>query len=252
MLSRLVSTVLTVSLLAAPAATRGGAPPPVIGTEAPASPSQAAARSFATPPGLPAAPPVEAPEIRLPDPAPMPPEIYVDRAEVRRVLAANRAKAIKLFRAYYKRGIYPHNTFTDGSLNVWLDADGRLCAAATIIAGWSADHRVLVLEQAEVDNFIRLVDVGDGWLMDWMLASGLTQEELVAIQLPFVPVGREPGTGEPPDPRLARRADKKLRAAYAEIDRMLVKQGRARLELAVDRLMANPELAARLVNAANS
>jgi hypothetical protein len=235
MLSRLVSTVLTVSLLAAPVA----------------------ARSFATPPGLPAAgaDPISA-EIRLPDPAPRPPKPAhpdVDRAAVRRALAANRAKAIQLFRAYHKRGIYPHNTFTDGSLNVWLDAEGRLCAAATIIAGWSAELREQVLAQADLDNFIRLVDVEGGWLMDWILTSGLTQEELVAIQLPFEPVGRDLQIIEPtPDPRLARRADKKLRAAYAKIDRMLVEQGRASLELAVDRLMANPELAARLVDAANS
>ena len=236
MLSRLVSTLLTVSLLAAPAA----------------------ARSFATPPGLPVAPPIEAPEAELRVPPPAHPEQGfaegepLSRDAVRRALAANRAKAMKLFRAYYKRGIYPHNTFTDGELNVWLDAEGRLCAAATIIAGWSEGHRALVLSQPDLDNFIRLVDVEGGWLMEWMLTSGLTQEELVAIQLPFEPVVRPDVEIPAPDPRLARRADKKLRAAYAKIDRMLVKQGRASLELAVDRLMANPELAAQLVNAANS
>jgi len=232
MLSRLVSALLTVSLLAAPAA----------------------ARSFASPPGDPVAPLIENPWIRLPDPAPMPPEIYVDRGAVRRALVANRAKALELFRAYYKRGIYPHNTFTDDSLNIWLDAEGRLCAAATIIAGWSTAYRGLAFGQANLDNFVRLVDVTDGWMMEWMLTSGLTQEELVAIQKPFEPVVRPDVEIPAPDPRLARRADKKLRAAYAKIDRMLVKQGRASLELAVDRLMANPRLAAQLVAdaAANS
>jgi hypothetical protein len=225
MLSRLVSSVLAVSLLAAPAA----------------------ARTFAAPP--PGAP---VPDSRI-EPIRRPPEAVVDRAAVRRALAANRAKAIKLFRGYYKRGVYPRNTFTDADLNIWLDEDGRLCAAATIIAGWSAGHRALVMEQAEADNFIRLVDVTDGWLMDWMLTSGLTQEELVTIQLPFPPDHGNVIDDLPreiPDPRIALRNARQLRAKYVRIDRMLGKQRDASLELAVDRLIARPELARQVLAAA--
>src|SRR5262245_40855859 len=59
--------------------------------------------------------------------------VVVDRAQLRAKLAANRAANLQRFRAYQQAGVFPHNTYTDGKLNVWIDADGHICAAATII-----------------------------------------------------------------------------------------------------------------------
>ena len=35
--------------------------------------------------------------------------------------------------AYRKAGVYPHNFVRSGPLNVWMDSEGHLCAAATMI-----------------------------------------------------------------------------------------------------------------------
>jgi hypothetical protein len=216
--------------------------------------STAVAGPFASPPPD----PTDKPAVGDPVEVPLPPDdIVVSREAVRDALATRRARSVKLFRAYYKKGIYPHNTYTDGELNVWLDESGNLCAAATIIA--NSGLRDQVLAQSVDDNFIRLIDVEDGWLMDWMLTSGLTQEELVMIQVPFMP--GEPRLGDGPvlpirpmpdpapmpiaDPFAA--ADKKLRKRYVKIDRTLAKQSKASLEIAVDRLMERPELAKQLL-----
>jgi hypothetical protein len=235
MLRRLISSCLVLTLFTASAsANRFAQPPPDEGSD---------------PITVPVAPPAEA--APAPEPAPEPVRhVVVTRDAVRAALVTKRAQSLELFRLYWRAGIYPHNTFTGGKLNVWLDDAGHLCAAATIISGTGFYSQVM--QQAAVDNFIRLKDVKDGWLLDWMLTSGLTQEELVAIQLPF-----EPGRGgrliqpvpmpDPgPDPRFAE-VDRRLRKGYVKVDRMLVKQARTSLDKAVDRLMERPELAEQLL-----
>lgn len=170
-------------------------------------------------------------------PLPMP---VTDRAAVKTALARRRAQNLKLFRAYYKAGVYPHNITTSGPLNVWLDAEGRLCAAATILA--KSGHHDLAMSIGATNNQIRLADVKDGALMDWILTSGFTQAEIDAIQEPFDgPAWYEPT----PEQRLAE--DRRLRKRYGEVDRMLVKQRARSLDAAVDRLMQHPTLAASLL-----
>src|SRR5262245_51226516 len=85
----------------------------------------AAEGSFARPPG--AADRVAAPALRIA------PKRVLDRATVRAALARARAKNVAAFRAYQQKGVFPSNTFKSGKLNVWIDEDGHLCAAATII-----------------------------------------------------------------------------------------------------------------------
>ena len=64
------------------------------------------------------------------------------------------------------------------------------CAAATIIKMSGQD--ALVNRVAEQNNFVRLADVEQGPLMDWILTSGFTQDEIAAIQEPFMPVTDAP------------------------------------------------------------
>lgn len=168
------------------------------------------------------------------------------RATLKKILAARRAKNVKAFRDYARRGVYPRNYITNGALNVWIDGDGRMCAAATMM--WRSGARALVRKVAREDNFIRLADVTDGPLLDWILTSGLTHAEVVAIQAPMVGMP-ERGIELPVEPvedwRIA--ADARLRAGYEVTLGELAKQRAASLDAAVDALAARPDLVHRLL-----
>ena len=164
--------------------------------------------------------------------------VVLDRATVRAKLAANRKANLARFRAYQQAGVFPVNSFEDRKLNVWMDADGHICAAATIIKASGQDE--LVQRVAEQTNFIRLADVRQGPLMDWILTSGLTQEEIAAIQEPFMFQPRV-------DPKLARAETSRLLKRYKQVDAMIVRGASRSLDLAAKRLLDHPELAQTLV-----
>ena len=170
----------------------------------------------------------------------------LDRAAVRARLATARAANLARFRAYQHKGVFPSNTYDDARLNVWRDRDGHLCAAATIIDASGASD--LVARVAQDDNFIRLADVTDGPLLDWMLTSGFTQLEISVIQEPFMNVS-EPRDRQLVDARARRAENQRLARTYAEVTRVLVAAEKESLDLATDRLMQHPELARHLVTA---
>ena len=183
------------------------------------------------------------------DPAP-----DLDRAALREALAARRKLNLQRFHDYRKARVYPHNTYQEGMLNVWRDADSHLCAVATLV---SDDRRYDLVEKVAVDqNFVRIADVSSGPLYDWSLTSGFTQEELAMIQYPDFaekdPVGyarmmRQQREFE----RARKREDQRLAAGYLATERVL-EQTRVRdagLDVAVARLAARPELAAAFLNA---
>jgi len=212
--------------------------------------SSAMARSVAAPAHFarPPASDVYEPDLRVA------PERVLDRAAVRAKLIANRAKNVASFRAYQKRGVFPSNTYRNGKLNVWIDAAGNMCAAATMINDWGLHD--LVIRVSEQTNFIRLRDVRQGPLMDWMLMSGLTQAEIVAIQEPGFMVRQQP-LREPKRPTpapilvdadLRKAEDIRLTRRYKEVDAMIAKNAKQSIEAAVDRLMKSPELAWKLIN----
>jgi len=169
--------------------------------------------------------------------------VILDRATVRAKLAEARASNLARFRAYQMAGVFPSNTFDARKLNVWRDADGHLCAAATIINGTGMTD--LVKRVADQNNFIRLADVKQGPLMDWILMSGFTQDEISAIQEPYMPVYREQPVVEPD---LKSAENTRLIKKYKQVDAMIVKNQKKSLELAVDRLMKHQDLAWKLVN----
>ncbi|MBA2544006.1 MAG: hypothetical protein H0V17_30465 [Deltaproteobacteria bacterium] len=174
----------------------------------------------------------------------------LDRAQVRAKLAAARASNLALFRAYQNAGSFPSNTYTPGMANVWLDEDGKFCAAATIIR--MSGKTALVDQIAEQNNFIKLGDVTQGAVMDWILTSGLTQGEIAAIQEPFIGVTDDPGepswqAPRPVDITMRTREDARLRAKYKQVDAQIVKNAARSLDAATDRLMKNPALAKSLL-----
>lgn len=204
-----------------------------------------AARTFSQPPPEPAAP--IAPSVfELPVAAP----IVLDRARLTAALTARRKANLAHFRAYVAAGVYPSNLGTDAKRHVWIDVDGHLCAAATMIAASGASD--LAFAQPAIDNGVRLADVRDGALYAWILTSGFTQAEIARIQEPFMDVdgrvGRMQPIAEPiPTPTVdvaARRAeDRRLRRVYRATDRALARGRQAALRQAVDALMARPDLA---------
>ena len=195
----------------------------------------AAAAGFAKPP-----PPVEDAPAALQHHVELP-----SRDDVRAALIAARAKNLAAFRAYVKLGSFPSNTHVDGLANVWRDDEDHFCAAATIM---KSGNQALALKIAEENNSLRLADVEEGEVMSWILTSGFTQDELALIQRPFSPVVEKP---EPApilvevDPDLRRAETARLRKLYAAIDKQLVAKQKQSIEVAVDRLMKNPSVAAR-------
>ena len=177
------------------------------------------------------------------------PMVSLDRAAIRAKLAQNRTANLARFRVYQQKGVFPNNTFTTGKLNVWLDHVGNLCAAATIMKLSGEDD--LVQRTADQTNFIRLSDVRQGPLMDWILTSGLTQDEIAAIQEPMMRVSQEPSMRPEPilvDARMRRIEDRRLIKKYKQVDAQIVKAANKSLDAATDRLLANPDLARKFLS----
>ncbi len=190
--------------------------------------SSAGARTFSQPPA-------NAPKITQTESAP-------DRAAVRKALAARRDHNRAAFRAYWTAGVYPQNTERVGPLNVWRDANGHLCAAATMID--KDGKHDLVMATAKSNNHIRLLDVTDGPLLDWLMTSGLTLEEIDRIQAPMV---RPPPRPEQTAQEMAAAETKRLKDGYVATDQYLIDHEKAGLDEAVARLMTNPALAKKLL-----
>jgi len=172
----------------------------------------------------------------------------LDRDALRAKLIANRAHNLAAFRAYRKAGVFPSNVYRQGELNVWRDEDYHFCAAATIIR---ASGKIgLVDAVAEQNNFIRLADVEQGPVMDWILTSGFTQAELVLIQRPFRPVAK-PDLARI-DPKLRTAETARLAKLYKRIDATLVRNRKRSIELALDRLMKHPAAARALMGSPSS
>jgi len=164
----------------------------------------------------------------------------VDRDALRKELAARREANLKRFHAYRKARIYPHNSYESGAVNVWRDADGHLCAVATMVFKDGLEQ--LTDATATDNNFIKISDVTSGPLADWVLTSGFTQEELVMIQWPSYAEDMARARQE------RRREDRRLFSGYRVTEETL-RQARVRdagLDLAVARLAARPELIATL------
>lgn len=173
------------------------------------------------------------------------------RAQVRAALVKARAQNLVAFRAYYTGGSYPSNVYSKNTINVWRDEAGKFCAAATIMV--KSGNEALAIQIGDDNNFIKLGDVKQGPVMDWIISSGFTQAELALIQKPFSPVTKRP-TLDPDasvlvDLAMRKAENARLLALYKQIDEQLVSKQRANLERTVDRLMKKPELASKLVNA---
>jgi hypothetical protein len=174
-----------------------------------------------------------------------------DHTALRAALAKQRQENLKRFHEYRVKGIYPHNLYEPGAMNVWKDPQDHLCAIATLVD--EAGLKDLVEKTAKDQNFVKIAELEQGPLVDWILTSGLTQEEAVMIQQPTEADVEEMEAQERREKRkLARklkREDERLATNYIAVERAL-KQPRiadAGLDVAVARLAAHPELAKKLL-----
>jgi len=95
------------------------------------------------------------------------------------ILAVHRAQMIQWLREYDAAGRYPTD---DRGMprSVFLDSHGVRCPMAELIH--RSGHDDLVAEVVRTNNALRLADVHDGPLYDWMTSSGLTRDEIIMIQ----------------------------------------------------------------------
>lgn len=94
-------------------------------------------------------------------------------------LATRRAELLRYLDEYVAAGQYP----TDAAgmpQSVFVDARGVRCPMAELI--WRSGHPELVEAVAREHNKVRLAEVTQGPLHDWMLGSGLTPDEITLIQ----------------------------------------------------------------------
>ena len=168
-------------------------------------------------------------------PAPVDIQVKLDRAAVRAKLEARRKEVIERFLAYREARVYPWNR-APGAQHLWFDDMGNLCAAATLISyDWGRESTMKV---GETNRGIQLARVKKGELADWILTSGLTHHEIVAIQVPPM--------GDMEDPRRRGETDR-LYAMYTDVERQLTTLNDENLDLATDALMKRPDLARALL-----
>lgn len=174
-----------------------------------------------------------------------------DRAALRAALVKQRKEHLQQFHKYRVKGVYPHNLYEPDMRNVWRDPDGHLCAIATLVTQDGLSE--LVEKTAKDQNFVQIANLDAGPIVDWILTSGLTQEEVVMIQAPTQADIEEMEWQQRREARKLKRKlareDRRLATNYTAVERALAQPriADAGIDLAVARLAAHPELAKKLL-----
>jgi hypothetical protein len=159
----------------------------------------------------------------------------LDRSSLRHKLATARAHNLVRLEAYARAGAFPKNQVQPGTLNVFRDNEGHLCAVANLI---NLDgHTSLINATATDDNFIVLASVTEGPLLDWILTSGFTQEEIGMIQVPYMGEfqGPEPVIDEQQLAVIRAQEVERVRTALLEVHRALTENSQQSLDIAAQR-----------------
>jgi len=162
------------------------------------------------------------------DPKPSTSETAESPAALRAKLASRRKLQIERLHAYAEKGTFPRNRVRPIIANVFIDESGHLCAVANLVA--QDGHRDLVDRTAKSNNLVRVADLQEGELIDWILASGLTREEAILIQKPYMPVTSNAD--------FAKQEDARLKAHFVEVEKKLVADTQKSLDVAVARILA--------------
>jgi len=151
----------------------------------------------------------------------------------RSYLTDRRNQQIARLEAYADAGVFPLNNDSPGLVNIFMDEEGRRCAMANLI--WQDGNRGLVKRTARTNNALLLGEVEDGPLMDWILTSGLTQDEVAFVQEPDFFIRDDFQVKE--DRQLLVAAEQtRLRAHFAAAAQQLKAYGPMSIEEAIDAL----------------
>jgi hypothetical protein len=162
-----------------------------------------------------------------------------DVAGVRAKLAEHRKLELARLEAYASAGVFPRNMTSAAPLHMLRDPDGRRCAVAHLAHLDGYDRALDAM--AEEHNDLEFAEVKDGALYDFVLTSGLTQEEIARIQMPAPPMSREDAPQPVAEaPRLPNEAEirAQLQAHFREVAREIVASTDKSLDVAVARLAA--------------
>lgn len=144
-------------------------------------------------------------------------------------LAAQRELMLDHLHDYWTRGEFVQNPVPSGGRGHFIfDAAHRPCPLASIII--DSGGRDLVEQAARENNGVKVADLRDGPILDWILRSGLTQEECILIQQP----SRSGSEMTRPE---AETEKEQLRRTLEEIEIRLRRETDRSLELAVTRLL---------------
>jgi hypothetical protein len=172
----------------------------------------------------------------------------VDRAALRADLARQRALQIERLGAYAQAGQFPHNYGQPTAAHIFRDDDGRLCAVANLVHRDGRDD--LVDATVHDHNDLAVADVHDGPMLAWIESSGLTQEEVVRIQLPAPRLVRH-APQAPPERDIAQKSDDESRMKEAvvrhleQVRRELLADTDKSLDAATERLVLRKAMVAQ-------
>lgn len=96
-------------------------------------------------------------------------------------LARKRQGQIARLEGYIRRGVYPRNTDFPGEfMPYFVDRKGTPCAVAYLMK--RDGESGLVAQVTKANNQVRVMQIPPGPAQDWILHSGLTQEECAMVQ----------------------------------------------------------------------
>lgn len=113
-----------------------------------------------------------------------------------RSLYEARNQRITDLEAYANAGVFPQNDLLGSMTPVFVDRRNVPCAVAHLMRKAGATE--LVEEVRQKNNLVRLWDLKEGPVLDWILISGLTHEECALIQPSYDYDGR-PGRPRRPE-----------------------------------------------------
>lgn len=154
-------------------------------------------------------------------------------------LALRRAEQIARLHDYAARGEFPINTYISSRrVPVFVDRGGTACAVGHLMRCSGADETVSAIARA--NNHVRVMDVTNGPLVEWILASGLTQEECALIQPTYDPSMR---MRTPPEvlesEKILLAQMERLRIHFTAVEEKLRADSKKSLQTALSRLVTN-------------
>lgn len=98
----------------------------------------------------------------------------------KRALAGARLYAITRLRTYRAAGRFPRNHRIFGHTPTFIDPSGTPCAVGYLMQRSGGER--LARQIADTDNHVYIDRIKDGPALDWIVFSGLTQQECARIQ----------------------------------------------------------------------